>query len=64
MTYPMKAARQYMDQKSADKLVRLQTHAFVALAPLDPIVLPLECDRFLIGTDQSTVGDCDPMRVT
>ncbi len=64
MTYPIKAARQNMDQKPPDKLVRLQAHAFVALAPLDLIVLPLEGERFLIGTDQLSVGDRDPMRAT
>ena len=64
MAYSMKATGQHMHQKATDKLARLQAHAFIALAALDPIVLPLEGDRFLIGTDQSAVGNRDPVRVT
>ena len=48
---------QHVDEEAADELVRAERYAFVSIAALDAIVLPLEGDILLIEGDQAAVGD-------
>jgi hypothetical protein len=48
---------QHVDEEAADEIVRAERHAFVSIAALDAIVLPLESDILLIEGDQAAVGD-------
>ncbi len=53
----------HVDQESADELVRAERHAFVSIAALDAVVLPLEGDAVLIEGDQAAVGDGDAVGI-
>lgn len=55
----LQAAGKSVEQKTADELVSLQSHGFLAL--LMPIILPTEGDSILLGTDQVLIGNGDPM---
>ena len=46
---------QHVHQETADELVGGERHDLVALGTFDPVVLPFECDAFLIACDQAAV---------
>jgi len=48
MADAVKAARQYMDQKTADELVGCKRHLLVSIAAFDAVVLPPEGDGLLV----------------
>ena len=41
-------------RNSANELVGIERHRFVAAGPFDPIILPLEHNASVIGGDQPT----------
>src|SRR5262245_49388279 len=49
----VEALGQDVDEKAADELVGCQRHLPVSVAPLDPVVLPLEGDTSLVACDQA-----------
>ena len=55
---------QHVDEEAADELVCAERHAFVSIAALDAVVLPLEGDAVLIEGDQAAVGDGHAVGVT
>jgi hypothetical protein len=59
----MEAARQDVNEKAADELGDGKRHRLLAIAPLDPIILPSECDGAVSERDQPAVGDGDAMGV-
>jgi hypothetical protein len=52
----VEALGQHVDEEAADELSRRQRHCLVPLAPLDPVILPLEGDAVVVGRDQPPVG--------
>ena len=52
-----------MDQETADELARGQAHCLLAVAGLDPVILPAEDDRLGVRADQATVGDRHPASI-
>ena len=63
VTDTMEAVRQYVNEKAADELVRVQCQGLVAIRPLGTIILPLEGDAAFISGEQAAVTDGDPMGV-
>src|SRR5258708_1500966 len=59
----MEAAREHMDQETADELAERERHGLVSIASFDPIVLPLEGDAVAVEGDQAAVGDSDAVGV-
>src|SRR5580700_2593967 len=51
----MEACRQHVHEKAADELVGGERHDLVALATLEPVVLPFEGDAVLVACDQAAV---------
>ena len=47
----MEACGQHVHEKATDELVGSERHELVALAPFEPVVLPLEGDAFLVACD-------------
>ena len=54
---------QDMDQEPADELVRFEGHGFVPTGATDTVILDAEGDAVVVHSDQSAVGDGDPVRV-
>ncbi len=55
MADSVEAARQHVDQETADELAGVQTHGFLAITLLDPVVFPPERHRLGIRADETTV---------
>ena len=53
----MEACGQHVHEKAADELVCRERHHLIALAPFEPVVLPVEGDAFLVACEQAPVGD-------
>ena len=53
VTDAVEALRQHVDEEAPDKLVGRQRHRLIPAKPLDPIVLVLEGDAILVGTQQT-----------
>ena len=60
----MEPVGQDVDQEAADELGRGQTHDLLAIAVLDAVVLPSECDGVGIGADEAMVRDGHPMGIS
>ena len=54
MADAMEPLRENVDEESANELVGIERHRFVAAGPFDPIILPLEHNASVIGGDQPT----------
>ena len=63
VTDAVEAGGQHVDEKAPDELVGGQGHGFVTITRPGAIVLPLEGDTALITSEQTAVGDRDPMSV-
>jgi hypothetical protein len=59
----VEAARQDMQEESADELGGVEHHGLEPVAASDAVVLPLEGDAGLVERDQPGVGDRDAMGV-
>ncbi len=59
----MKALGQHVQQEAPDELTGRDRHGLVALRSLDPVVLDLERDAVLVGSDEPAVADRDAVRV-
>ena len=55
---------QHVDQETSDELVRLKPHRLPSVGAVDAIIFPAERDRVVIGCNEATVRDGDPMGVT
>src|ERR1700757_997789 len=49
VTDAMQALGQHIDQETPDELMCGQGHGFVPAGPLDPVILPLECNSGRVG---------------
>jgi len=63
VAYTVESARQHMLQESADELINCEGHGLVAGTFLAAIVLPLEGHFPVVTSDESAVGDGDPMGI-
>src|SRR6202022_836985 len=63
MADAMESARQHVDEKTADELVRIERHRLVAIVSIDPIVFPFEGHARSVERGPPGVGDGDAMRV-
>ena len=59
----VEAARQHVDQETADELVCCQRHHLVPVATFDPVILPPEGDGGLVSCDQAAIRDGDAVGV-
>ena len=57
----MKAVRQAVDEEAANELVRIERHHLGRIAMT--IIAPAEGYAGLVGTDQATISDRDPVGV-
>ena len=64
MADAMLAFREHMDEEPTDKLSRLQRHGGVSSGALDTIIFYTEGDATLVHTDQSAIGNRNPMRIS
>jgi len=48
----VEALGQDVDEEAADELTRRQCHCLIPVAPLDPVILPLEGDVLVVDRDQ------------
>ena len=55
---------QNVDQEPADELGSGQGHGFVSTGAIDAVILDAEGDAVIVHTDQTTVRDRHPVRVT
>ena len=61
MADAVKAVGQAVNKEAPDGLVRIERHQPRCVAV--PIIAPAEGDAGLVGADQATVGDGDPVGV-
>ena len=61
MADSLQTAGECVEEKATDELIDLQGHGLLAV--LMPVVLPTEGDSILLSTDQSMIGNGDPMRI-
>lgn len=61
MADTVKAVGQAVNKETPDELVRIERHQPGCVAV--PIIAPTECYAGLVGADQATVGDRDPVGV-
>jgi len=55
---------QDMDQEPTDELSRFQRHGLVPTGAFDTVILDAEGDATLVHTDQSAIGNRNPMRIS
>ena len=59
----VQALGQHVRQEAANELVGWQRDGVIAARSLDPVILPLERDAGLVGSDQPAIGDGDAVGV-
>jgi hypothetical protein len=59
----VEAARQHVNEEAANELGDGKRHRLLAIAPLDPVILPFERDRAVSKRNQPAIGDGDAMGV-
>jgi len=58
------ASGEHMDQEPTDEFIRGQGHGGVAVCAFDAVIFDTKGDALVVHTDQSAVGNGDPMRVS
>ena len=52
-----------VDEEAPDEFMDRQVHGFVAISAFGSIVLPLEGDGLIVGTDKSSIADSNPVGI-